>query len=194
MRSPYLRPAAAVPVVLTVLTVLAAVVLTAGPADAATAKVMYRGTSNVRPSVTGLPCRAGSGSVPLTAESSTSLVLGDLKPSANSRDIVCTTGAVFSGYIVITLAETIGWNSAHAATAQHWAQVSEVTLFGLQRCIPTTADAENKIRINSQQQGTVTAEFTKAERTLTALRSVKCPQFGNRTVSLTFTESWSAVA
>jgi hypothetical protein len=189
LRSRVLRSAAAL------LGGATALVALAGPADAATATVLYRSTRSLAVSVPGRTCSPFPGNPPFSAELSSSLRPGGQTANANSRMIVCLVSSS-STAIVVSLGETIGWSSSRYASAQHTATVSEVNLSTLQQrtCPPTIADAQNRIRINSAQQGTVTAEFTKRERYLAVTRSVNCPTLGRRSIALNFFEGWSAVA
>jgi hypothetical protein len=184
-----LRPVAALLGGATVLVALA------GPADAATATVLYRSTRSAGVSLIGRTCSAFPGGPPLSAELSTSLRVGGQNSNANSRIVVCTS-ASSNIAVFISLGEAIGWNSSRFASAQHSATVSEVNLSNLQQriCPPTIADSQNRIRISSLQQGTVTEEFSKRERYLAATRSVSCPTLGQRTLTVSFFEGWSAGA
>jgi hypothetical protein len=187
MRSTVLRSVAALVGLATTIVVMA------GPAEAATANVLYRSTSNPRISVAGRACtrRGPTGNVEIT----TALTPGRSVSATNSWSFDCSTAGAPFIFMDARLAEKASWPTNRMATAEHWAEFN--VFLGSPtpvRCTPTPSDPERRVRIASRQQGLVTQEFSRVARSLSAQRTVTCPVLGNVSVSISFVEAWSAWA
>jgi hypothetical protein len=157
-------------------------VMSAGPAEAATPTLVYRSTENVRITVPGRTCVPNDGT-PQDAESSTAIGLGRTD-YVNKRFFRCGTGTTVIG---VQVQEYAGWDVNRWADARHeaiWVEQRGTANPGY--CSPWYT------QIGSFQTGYVNEEFAEQSQSLSTSGWIRCPYSGYHYVTFSLVESWSA--
>jgi hypothetical protein len=158
-------------------------VMSAGPAEAATPTLVYRSTENVRIIVPGRTCVSTDGTAPST-ELTTAIQLGQSK-TINERYFRCGTG---STRVLAAVKEHAAWNAS-----DRWADASHTIMLGEERSTGEWQFCSTfGASIGSTQTGYVHEEFAEQSQSLSTSGWIRCSWSGYHFVTFSLVESWSA--